>query len=36
MLTSNIDIDDRLTNGQLGTVKGFLLSNGKVEKIIVN
>ena len=36
MLTSNIDIEDRLTNGQIGTVKGFEITNGKVEKVLVN
>ena len=36
MLTSNIDIDDRLTNGQIGTVEGFVITNGKVEKVVVN
>ena len=34
MLTSNIDIDDRLINGQIGTVRKIVLS-GQVNKIYV-
>ena len=35
LLTTNIDIKDRLVNGQLGTVKHIKVSNGQCEKIYV-
>ena len=33
MMTTNMDLDDRLINGQIGTVKKFNIMNGKVETI---
>ena len=34
MLTVNVDVNDRLINGQIGTVKQLLLNNdGRVSKI---
>ena len=35
MLTSNVDIEDRLINGQIGTIKKFNVINGKVGSIFV-
>ena len=36
MLTTNVDISDRLPNGQLGTIIGFkLYQNNKVETIYI-
>eukprot|EP00111_Clytia_hemisphaerica_P011124 TCONS_00032559-protein len=35
LLTTNLDINDRLVNGQLGTVKHIEVLNGKCEKIYV-
>ena len=35
IMTTNMDIDDRLINGQIGTVKRFNIINGKVETISV-
>lgn len=35
MITTNIDISDRLINGQLGTVKQFKTQNGKVQVIYI-
>ena len=35
IMTTNVDIDDRLINGQIGTVKKFNIMNGKVETISV-
>ena len=35
MLISNIDIDDRLINGQLGTVTNFKSSNRRIEIIYI-
>ena len=32
MLTTNMDISDRLVNNQLGTVKRFTLLNGQCQK----
>ena len=36
MLTVNIDIADRLINGQIGTVKHILTDRGNVVKIYSN
>ena len=35
MLTTNIDLDDRLINGQIGTVKHFAILNGRFETIFI-
>ena len=35
MLVSNIDIDDRLINGQLGTVTNFKSCNEQIEVIYI-
>ena len=35
MLTANIDLDDRLINGQIGTVKHIAILNGRFETIFV-
>ena len=35
MLTSNVDISDELTNGQIGTVFSVKVVNGKVSKVYV-
>ena len=35
MLTSNVDIEDRLINGQIGTIKRFNVIDGKVGSIFV-
>jgi len=35
MLTCNIDINDRLINGQIGTVKSYTVVQGKCETIYV-
>ncbi|XP_066911415.1 uncharacterized protein [Clytia hemisphaerica] len=35
LLTTNVDINDRLVNGQLGTVKHIKVLNGRCEKIYV-
>ena len=34
-MTTNVDISDRLVNGQLGTVKHIKISNDRCEKIYV-
>ena len=35
MLTINVDLDDRLTNGQIGTVNYVSVLNGRCETIFV-
>ena len=35
MLTANIDIADRLINGQIGTVKHILTDRGNIVKIYI-